>query len=111
MTEERRLYARVAGEELVKVDVVSDDNPAQLMIFECNSKDFSSKGIRLHGHQSLELNAQVNLVVHMSEHKQDYNLAGTIKWVTETTEHEVLAGIELSGDDATDLEKWQVLFK
>lgn len=110
MTAERRRYQRVLGEELVKVDVVSDDNPEQLMIFECNSKDFSSKGIRLHGHQSLALNARVNLVVHMSAHQLDYRLTGLIKWVTETTEHEILAGIELHEENESDIEKWQVLF-
>ena len=110
MVEERRKHNRTPQEELVKVDVVSDEKPSESMVFECNSRDFSEKGIRLHGHQKLDLHSHVNLVVHMSEHKQDYSLAGTIKWVTETTEHEILAGIELSDGQTTDLAKWQSLF-
>jgi|GEM_PF-2584779 len=110
MVEERRMHVRTAQEELVKVDVVSDDHPGETMVFECNSRDFSQKGIRLHGHTLFDLNSHVNLVVHMSAEKQDYNLEGTIKWVTETTEHEVLAGIELQGDSSTDLSRWQSLF-
>lgn len=109
--QERRAHAREIQQEQVKVDVVSQENPSEVLTYDCFSRDFSISGVRIHGSQSFELGTEVNLVIHMSDVKKDYGLQGTIKWFTETTEHEVVAGIEFNQERSTDLQDWQKLFE
>ena len=110
MVAERRQAYRFPGKEQVKVDVISEDAPNQTLEFECFARDLSKQGIRLHGHQDLQLHAELSLKVHMKDKNQDYQLSGKIKWVTETTEREVIAGVELSDEDSQDWQQWQKLF-
>jgi hypothetical protein len=110
MIKEKRQHLRTRHEESVKVDVISEGATEPPVTLDCFSRDFSHKGIRLHGHTTFNLNSHVNLVVHMSAEKRDYKLHGTIKWVTETTEHEVLAGVELLPNQGSDLTHWQAKF-
>ena len=111
MISERRQHIRYLRQDLIKVDVVLAQKPEESMVFDCYSKDFSRNGIRLHGHKLLELGSQLTLVVHLEHGESMYNLNGVIKWVTETTEHEVVAGIELIDDNTSDIKQWQSLFE
>ncbi len=111
MQQERRAHAREIQQEQVKVDVISQQAPSENLSYDCFSRDFSKSGVRVHGNQSFKLGTQVSLVIHMSEQQRDYNMQGVIKWFTETTENEVVAGIEFNRSDATDLKDWQSLFE
>jgi len=110
MQQERREHTRELQQEHVKVDVISKESPKQNLRYDCFSRDFSKSGVRVHGNQSFELGTHVQLVIHMSEQKKDYSLQGVVKWFTETTEHEVVAGIEFDNTHSSDLEDWQKLF-
>ena len=110
MIEERRKHIRESRQEKVIVNVITCEKESKEISFECLSKDFSAKGVRLHGHQGLDLNTKVNMIVHLLSHKRDYSLAGQVKWVTETTENEQLAGVELLDMEGFDLAHWQELF-
>ncbi|TQV86855.1 PilZ domain-containing protein [Aliikangiella coralliicola] len=110
MTDERRRAIRISRQETVKVELVIEDSNIPPLVFECNSRDFSRQGIRLHGRQPLEKDIDVNLMVHLQEEQKDLNLVGTIKWVTETTEKEYLAGLQLSESSDTDIGEWHLLF-
>ena len=110
MIDERRKYSRILRDELIVVDVLCNEKIDIPLVFECRSKDLSAKGVRIHGQHSVPLNQDVELVIHMGIDKQAYILSGKIKWTTETTENEHLAGIELSDNQETDIGKWQKLF-
>ncbi|TQV72989.1 PilZ domain-containing protein [Aliikangiella marina] len=109
--QERRAHPREIQEERVKVDVVSQESPKESISYDCFSRDFSRSGVRIHGSQSFNLGTVVSLVIHMSEIDRDFSMAGTIKWITETTEHEILAGIEFNDSRSADLSDWQGLFE
>ena len=109
MPEERRAHARQIQEERVQIDVISENDPSEKIIYDCFSRDLSAKGVRIHGSSSFKLGTQVRLVIHMSEHNKELNMEGTIKWITETTEHEVVAGIEFDEKLSSDLAEWRAL--
>ena len=110
MTDERRKSIRISQREIVQVELVIENTNIPPLFFECSSRDFSKQGIRLHGHHPLERDIDVNLMVHMESENRNFNLSGTIKWVTETTEKEYLAGLYLSDSNDTDIDEWHMLF-
>lgn len=110
MNEERRQHTRLPRQEHVKVDVVTEGVPTSAEVFDCSSRDFSLRGVRLHGDHPIDLGSQVDMIVHMKSEKTDYRLTGKVKWVTVTTENEHLAGVELSIDTSKDIQQWQSLF-
>lgn len=108
MTDERRAEARQVQNEAILVDVsLIGEKP---IVFECSAKDLSPQGVRLHGEQLLKLNSQVDLLVRMPSKQENYRLTGVVKWITETTEKEHLAGIQLSDNIHTDVNEWKKLF-
>ena len=111
MTSERRQHTRLPRQEHVKVDVVTDGVPTSAEVFDCSSRDFSLRGIRLHGDHPIDLGSHVDMTVHMKATKTDYHLTGKVKWVTVTTENEHLAGVELVDTSSEDMTKWQSLFE
>jgi len=110
MNIERRQHQRKLQQERVVVNAVTADKQHQAFEYECSSRDLSAKGIRLHGNHPLELNCELDLQVHLQNAHMDYSLTGVVKWVTETTEHEHLAGVELDSARAGELSRWQSLF-
>lgn len=110
MTEERRQHTRLPRQEHVKVDVITDGVPTSAEVFDCSSRDFSLRGVRLHGDHPIDLGSHVDMTVHMKATETDYRLTGKVKWVTVTTENEHLAGVELSEESSKDIADWQGLF-
>ena len=110
MNIERRRHQRKLQQERVIVNVETADEQHQTFEYECNSRDLSPTGVRLHGDHALKLNSTLDLQVHLQNAHMDYSLTGVVKWVTETTEHEHLAGVELDSTRAGELSRWQSLF-
>ncbi|WP_444994830.1 PilZ domain-containing protein [Aliikangiella sp. IMCC44359] len=110
MIDERRKYARILREEPIKVDVLCNEHFNSPLVFECSSKDFSAKGVRIHGQHPVPLNQDVEIVVHLGKEDKEFILSGKIMWTTETTENEHVAGIELSDNQETDIDNWRTLF-
>lgn len=110
MTAERRQHTRLPKQEHVQVDVTTEGIPTSADVFDCSSRDFSLRGVRLHGDHAIDLGSRVDLTVHMKSDGKDYQLSGKVKWVTVTTENEHLAGVELLENESADMEKWRALF-
>lgn len=110
LNDERRSAPRHALNEKVLIKVIADGDQSHVMTFECNAQDFSQNGIRLHGHIPLHLDADLRLKVHLTSDNQDLCLHGLVRWTTETTEHECLAGVELLNDETTDFASWKNKF-
>lgn len=112
MVEEKRHYPRQIQSEQVHVDILEASNEKMdtSVRYEGRMKDISHNGIRLHGKHPLEKNATLELVVEFEADHAKYILSGCVKWVTETTEHEFVAGLELTDKDNTDIHKWHQKF-
>ena len=112
MVEEKRSFPRQTQSEQVHVDILKASNETidSNVRYEGRMKDISHNGIRLHGKHPLEKNATLDLLVEFEADHAKYNLSGCVKWVTETTEHEFVAGLELSESESTDINKWHQIF-
>ncbi len=113
MYEEKRSHSRRSQNAQVHVDLVKASNESiQTAIrFEGSMWDFSSNGIRLHGKHLIIKDANVELLVEFESDHFKYSLMGDVKWVTETTEHEFIAGVELDQSNSPDINKWQEKFE
>ena len=112
MVEEKRNYPRQTQNEHVHVDILKASNETidTSVRYEGRMKDISHNGIRLHGKHPLEKNATLELMVEFEADHAKYNLSGCVKWVTQTTEHEFIAGLELNDNENTDINKWHQKF-
>jgi len=112
MVEEKRNHPRKTQNEQVHVDILKASNETidTSVRYEGLMKDISHNGIRLHGKHPLKKNATLELMVEFEADHAKYNLSGSVKWVTETTEHEFVAGLELTDKDNTDIDKWHIKF-
>lgn len=112
MVEEKRNHPRQNQNEQVHVDILKASNETidASIRYEGRMKDISHNGIRLHGKHPLEKNATLELTVEFEADHARYNLSGCVMWVTETTEHEFVAGLELKDKDNTDIKIWHQKF-
>ncbi len=110
--EEKRNFPRRMQNEQVHVDILKASNEQidNSVRYEGLMKDISHNGIRLHGKHPLEKDAILDLLVEFEADHAKYNLTGCVKWVTETTEHEFVAGLEINDSDNTDITKWHQKF-
>ena len=111
MTEEKRSYPRRAQEGPVHVDItqISNQQLDELVRFEGAMRDISQSGIRLHGKHPLAQGARLDLLVEIESLKTKYKLHGSVRWVSETTEHEFVAGLEIDSG-SVDFTNWQQCF-
>ena len=112
MVEEKRNHPRQAQNEEIHVNILkaSNEKVDSTIRYVGRMKDISHNGIRLHGKHPLEKNAIIELMVEFEADHAKYNLSGCVKWVTETTEHEFVAGLELNDNENTDINKWHQKF-
>ncbi len=112
MVEEKRNFPRQLQNEQVHVDILKASNEQidTSIRYEGRMKDISHNGIRLHGKHPLKKDSTLELLVEFEEDHSKYNLSGCVKWVTQTTENEFVAGLELSDTDNTDILKWHQKF-
>jgi len=113
MFEEKRSRSRRSQDAQVHVDLVrgTTETTQTTIRFEGSMWDFSSDGIRLHGKHNLTKGASLELVIEFEADQTKFHLAGNVKWVTETTEHEFIAGVELDQSSSPDITKWQEKFE
>ena len=109
---EKRNHSRQSNSEQVHVDILkaSNEDIEGKVRYEGVLRDISSNGIRLHGMHPLEKSAQLELLVEFETNHSQYHLTANVMWVTETTEHEYIAGLELDADKTIDLDSWQKRF-
>ncbi|MGB0495589.1 MAG: PilZ domain-containing protein [Kangiellaceae bacterium] len=109
---EKRSHARQLTNEQIHVDILraSNEKIDDKIRYEGAMKDISSNGIRLHGKHPLEKSSQLELLVEFESNHSQYQITAKVMWVTETTEKEYIAGLELDVDKTTDLESWQKRF-
>jgi len=112
MMEEKRSSVRRSENGAVHVDVlaVSDQASNSIIRYEGSMRDISLNGIRLHGKHALEKGSILELLVELESNDSKYNLSGNVKWVTETTENEFVAGLELVEGKSSDISAWQAIF-
>ena len=112
MTDEKRVYPRQSQNGQVHVDVIraEDGENDGAIRYEGAMRDVSQNGIRLHGKHPIEKGANLSLVVEFESNNKHYSLAGSVRWVTETTEHEFIAGLELTDAESKDIESWRNIF-
>jgi len=112
MVEEKRNHPRRSQNGQVHVDILTASNESieEVIRYEGAMKDISPNGIRLHGKHPLEKNAVLELMVEFEADHSKYNLSGSVKWVTETTENEFVAGLELTENDSKDINSWRSNF-
>ena len=109
MFEEKRSHTRCSQNAQVHVDLT--ETAQSTIRFEGSMWDFSSDGIRLHGKHSITKGSSLELVVEFEADQSKFNLAGNVKWVTETTEHEFIAGVELDQSNSPDINIWREKFE
>ena len=113
MFKEKRTHSRRSQNAQVHIDLVKASNESikTAIRFEGSMWDFSASGIRLHGKHLIVKDASVELLVEFEVDHSTYSLIGDVKWVTETTEHEFIAGVELDQSHSPDINKWQEKFE
>lgn len=111
MVEEKRSFPRYSQNGRVHVDILNADYQSanSKIRYEGTMKDISNHGIRLHGKHRLEKDSVLELLVEFEADRSRFNLSGVIRWVTQTTENEFIAGLELDKQSA-DAGKWQDKF-
>ena len=110
MFQEKRSSVRQNKNAAVHVDVISNTNHSDEPVrYEGSTKDISQQGIRLHGKHPIEKGQLVELMVELEADHSQFRLKGDVKWVTETTESEYIAGLKLL-DSSSDFAKWQAVF-
>jgi len=108
MMEEKRSSARRSENGAVHVDVLAESN--SVIRYEGSMRDISLNGIRLHGRHPIEKNSKIDMLVEVESNDSKYNLSGSVKWVTETTENEFVAGLELIEEKGSDMVAWKAIF-
>jgi len=113
MVEEKRNFPRQPQNEQVHIDILKASNEKidDKVRYEGRMKDISHNGIRLHGKHPLEKNAKLQMLVEFESDQAVFNISGCVKWVTETTENEFVAGLELSKTGGADIERWHNKFE
>ena len=109
MNTEKRSSARRSQSGQIHVDVVGA-NGSERTRYEGAMKDISKTGVRLHGKHPIEKNAMLELLIEFEQDHSQYNLSGSVKWVTETTESEFIAGLELQESISKDISLWRKQF-
>lgn len=111
MLEEKRGYPRQSLQGPIHVDILemSDQDLQSSVRFEGAMKDISQSGIRLHGKHPLSKNSILELEVEVESSRVKYSLKGNVKWVSETTENEYVAGLEIDSS-SQDFTNWQNSF-
>lgn len=109
MNNEKRRSIRRSQSGQVHVDV-SEAGVRDSHRYEGAMKDISKNGIRLHGKHPIEKDTMLKLVIEFEQDHSQYSLAGSVKWVTETTEHEFIAGLELQESNSKDISEWREQF-
>ncbi len=111
MVEEKRGYPRQSQQGPIHVEIleISDQQLESSVKFEGAMKDVSQSGIRLHGKHPISMGATLDLVVEIESSQSKYTLKGDVKWVSETTEHEFVAGLEIAAD-SQDFSNWRKNF-
>lgn len=112
MVTEKRAFPRLAQHGQVHVDLLKESNKKNdaSIRYEGAMRDISPNGIRLHGKHPLEIGSELELLVELEDNHTQYNVSGRVKWVTETTEHEFVAGIELMQNNSQDFIDWHNSF-
>jgi len=106
--EEKRSSVRRLEKGTVHVDVMA--TPDSVIRYEGSMRDISLNGIRLHGKHPIEKNTTIDMLVEIESTDSKYNLSGNVKWVTETTENEFVAGLELIEGKDADMVAWKTIF-
>lgn len=109
MTEEKRQQTRQKTDNAVKVKVITD-SPMKDNNFLCRISDLSNTGLRLYGDAPLKKGMTLGLLVELNDKPRRYTLNGVVQWVTNTTQKEYIAGIELIESPVSDYEVWQEFF-
>ena len=111
MVEEKRGYPRQSQQGPIHVDILdmSDQNLKSTVRFEGAMKDISKSGIRLHGKHPISMGSTLDLVVEVESSRVKYSLKGNVKWVSETTEHEYVAGLAIDAE-SQDFSNWKKSF-
>jgi len=111
MIEEKRNFPRYSQNGRVHIDILNATHQStnSKIRYEGTMKDISNNGIRLHGKYRLEKNSVLELLVEFEADHSQFNLSGVIRWVTQTTENEFIAGLELDKQSA-DASQWQDKF-
>jgi Tfp pilus assembly protein PilZ len=112
MVEEKREHPRQSQQGPIHVDILemSDQKLQSSVRFEGAMKDISQSGIRLHGKHPISRGSTLELMVEVESSRVKYSLKGNVKWVSETTEHEYVAGLEIDAD-SRDFANWKNSFK
>ena len=112
MIEEKRNYPRRSPNGQVHIDILKASNEKidTRIRYEGAMKDISPNGIRLHGKHPLEKDAVLELLVEFEADHAKYSLSGSVIWVTETTENEFVAGLELADGESRDIALWREIF-
>ena len=110
MNMEKRSSVRHLQNGQIHVDVVKS-NQVKSTRYEGAMKDVSKNGIRLHGKHPIEKDTMLKLLIEFEQDHSQYSLSGNVKWVTETTEHEFIAGLELLESSSKDISQWREQFK
>ena len=112
MFQEKRTTVRTEKNAAVHVDVISTsgDTLGQKIRYEGSTRDISQQGIRLHGKHSIKKGSILDMFVELEADHSHYRLKGDVKWVTETTEHEYVAGLQLIEGESTDFSEWKEHF-
>jgi len=111
MVEEKRSYPRYSQKGPIHVDIIhiSNEQLDSNIRFEGAMRDISQSGIRLHGKHPLSQGAHLELLVEVESNQTKYKLQGSVKWVSETTEREYVAGLKIDAS-SSDFSAWQNSF-
>ncbi len=112
MQHEKRNHARKNPEASVifTIDSESESGQASEIRLEGQSKDISATGLRIHGKHRVEIGQQIKLWVEIKQDFHKYHLVAMVKWVTETTEGEFIAGLEIDEEKSEDHLDWLTQF-
>jgi len=112
MQQEKRSHARQKPEANVifTIDNALDGNQHADIKLEGKSKDISATGLRIHGKHAIEKGQYIKLWVDIPQTSHKYHLVATVKWVTQTTEAEFIAGLEIDEEKSEDHLEWLAQF-
>jgi Tfp pilus assembly protein PilZ len=108
MNTEKRKSNRRSCKGQVHVDATESGKHSYR--YEGAMRDISINGVRLHGKHPIEIGAKLKLLIELEQNNSQYSLSGSVKWVTETTEHEFIAGLELQESNSKDILQWREQF-
>ncbi|MDQ7050775.1 MAG: PilZ domain-containing protein [Enterobacterales bacterium] len=112
MQHEKRSHARQNPETSIifTIDNTVDGIQQAEIRLEGKSKDISATGLRIHGKHAVEKGQQIKLWVEIAQASHKFQLVATVKWVTQTTEDEFVAGLEIDEDKSEDHLEWLAQF-